>query len=425
MSFGWSAGDVATLVKLAWTVVRNCKKACGEYDELTQQFTSLWSVINDLKKEKSDAKSLLNRPGTSYWDDLRPSLDGAQQVLRPLNCIVSEYARINRKDTRLGRLWTRAKFGNKELSTLNDLRQKAKYYIGAISAVLNTVAVGSLGRIEDLLREAGLEKLKPTLEDVAGKLAASHEKAGTVLTCYSDDDTAVWKELRRELVKSKIGSSDIISKNKDLILDFVRQLGDQGSLDVLVEESEDSERADDRNRRARSPFLRQNPIEREPENSASMSQPKVKLNTDGADYPEDRKLDSAFVEGFLEGRKKALRNFERNPRSSVAQDKQRRSRGQVHAAGLLVERGAELIKCLLEGCCGGLEDAPVPLNGTYQLILQECWSYIRETLRGPSLQTLEAILTSTITLETCPFANPVHLYISPLYPRGGDPGLSL
>lgn len=171
--------------------MQNCKKACGEYNELTQQVASLWGVVRELKKEKCDTKSLLNQSGKSYWDDLRPSLDGAQDVLRSFNFIVSRYAQINKKDRGLGRLWTRAKFGNKELSTLNDLRQKARFYVGAISAVLNTVTVGSLSRIEDLLRKAGLENLRPAIEDVASKVAALHDKEGTVLTYYSQDDTAV------------------------------------------------------------------------------------------------------------------------------------------------------------------------------------------------------------------------------------------
>ena len=152
-------------------------------------------------------------------------------VLRSLNEILVKYASINRKDRVIGRLWTRAKFGNKELSTLNDLHQKARFYTGAISALLNTVALGSLARIEASLEEAGLRDIKPAIEVIACRLAAMSHRDGSVLTAYSNDDRAVWKELRRELVKENIVPSDIISRNKDLITRFIRELGEQGVLD--------------------------------------------------------------------------------------------------------------------------------------------------------------------------------------------------
>ncbi|KAL9609459.1 MAG: hypothetical protein Q9167_005788 [Letrouitia subvulpina] len=241
MSFGWSASDIANLVKLAWTTVQNCKKACGEYLELTRQVQSLYSAIKRLRHERSNLKSLLNRPEESCWEELRLSLDGSLDVLQSLNTIVAKYASVNRKDKGLGRLWTRAKFGNKELDTINDLRQKARFYTGTISTLLNTVTVGSLGRIENSLNEAGLKEIKPAIEDIARKLVASNNREGSVLTAYPNDDTAVWKELRRELVKENVVPSDIISKNKNLITEFIRKLGERGELDEPKTEDEGNE----------------------------------------------------------------------------------------------------------------------------------------------------------------------------------------
>lgn len=321
MSFGLSAGDVATIVQLAWTTLQNCKKACGEYDELTQQVASLWGVLRELKKENRDTKSLLHHQGKSHWDDLRPSLDGAQDVLRSLNSVVSRYAQINRRDRGLGRFWTRAKFGNKELGTLNDLRQKARFYVGAISAVLNTVTVGSLGRIEDLLRKAGLENLRPAIEDVAGKVAALHNQEGTVLTYYSQDDTAVWKELRRELVKAKIGPSDIIGKNKELIMKFVHQLGDQGALDMPVEETGSIGDLRNEDRQVRNKTHRPDPVGRGPEYSASQWWKTFSTSVGNDSEPSE----SDSIEPGL-----SCNNT--HSRGARARDKRRRLHGQIGTA---------------------------------------------------------------------------------------------
>ena len=134
-------------------------------------------------------------------------------------------------------LWTEAKFGNKELDALNDLRGRARFYTSTISYLLDTVTSGSLGRIERSLDEAGLKDLKPAIEDIARNLVASNREEGSVLTAYTNDDSAVWKDLRPELVKAKLVPSDIISQHRDLIHDFIRELGERGTLDVAPTEA--------------------------------------------------------------------------------------------------------------------------------------------------------------------------------------------
>jgi hypothetical protein len=54
MSFGYSVSDVALLTRLAWTTVKNSRKACGEYDELTQEVSGLHLVLRKLEKEVRD-----------------------------------------------------------------------------------------------------------------------------------------------------------------------------------------------------------------------------------------------------------------------------------------------------------------------------------------------------------------------------------
>lgn len=241
MSFGWSATDVANLAKLIWTTVRNCRKACGEYDEVTRQCESLHSVIRRLKREKSNPTSLLNRREDFFWQDLLPSLDGIQKVVLDIDSIVAKYASLNRKEKGLGRLvqlWTKAKFGNKELDALNDLRSRARFFTSTMSTLLETVTSGSLGRIERSLDEAGLKDLKPAIEGIARKMVASNRKEGSVLTAYTNDDSTVWRDLRRELVKEKLVPSDIISQHRGLIHDFIRELGERGTLDVSPSEAE-------------------------------------------------------------------------------------------------------------------------------------------------------------------------------------------
>ena len=59
MSFGWSATDIANLAHLAWRVVQNARKACGEYDELSQECFALHLVLQRLDTDFSKPGSRL------------------------------------------------------------------------------------------------------------------------------------------------------------------------------------------------------------------------------------------------------------------------------------------------------------------------------------------------------------------------------
>lgn len=71
MSFGYSIGDIVSLVQLAWKTVQNSKKACGEHYEFTREASSLYLVIQHLEKESSKSNSPINYPGDTYKEELR------------------------------------------------------------------------------------------------------------------------------------------------------------------------------------------------------------------------------------------------------------------------------------------------------------------------------------------------------------------
>ena len=79
MSFGYSVGDIVSLVQLAWKTVQNSRKACGEHDEFTQEASSLHVVLQRLEKETSKSDSPINRPGDTYKKSCGASLVDARK----------------------------------------------------------------------------------------------------------------------------------------------------------------------------------------------------------------------------------------------------------------------------------------------------------------------------------------------------------
>jgi len=242
MSFGFAIGDFIILLQLASRVARDSRKACGAHDELTHEVSSLHIVLQRLKKETQKPESPLNRPGDSCQDELQSILAGCGKLLKTLETILTKYNALGQAERSGRKLWQRVRFGNGEMQDLTDLRAKLVYYTSALSLFLNMVSIGSIGRVEKRMEEAGgdLREIKLAVNGITAHLLAGSKAEGSVLTAYADDDKAVWKEFRRELVLEGF-SSATIHKHKDLIKAYVKELASRGLLDERDTYVEDNE----------------------------------------------------------------------------------------------------------------------------------------------------------------------------------------
>lgn len=82
------------------------------------------------------------------------------------------------------------------------------------------------------MNDAGgdLKEIKRAVNDVSAHLMAQDHSRGSVLTTYPDDEKAIWKEFRRELIEDGFSSS-VIREHKDLIKAYVKELGSRGLSD--------------------------------------------------------------------------------------------------------------------------------------------------------------------------------------------------
>ena len=232
MSFGWSVSDVAALAQLAWQTVQNARKACGEFDELTREVFGLHVVLRRLENEVKNPESALSRGGITCGEEIEAIASGCRSIVQTLDKVLEKFNALSEKERSGRKLVAKIRFGNGKMGDLVDLRTKITYYTSVLSLYLNMVAAGSMGRIEKQMEEAGgdLKELKAAVTSITAKLMAGSNKEGSILTSYADDDKAVWREFRRELVKDGFSSSSL-KRHKIIIKAYFEELGCRGFLD--------------------------------------------------------------------------------------------------------------------------------------------------------------------------------------------------
>ena len=237
MSFGYSIGDVVSLTQLAWKIVKNTQKACGEHHEFTQVVLSLHLVLRSLKQEMSKPESPLNRPGYRK-EDLEFICRGCNKVLWMLDDILEKYHSLSGEERSLRELWQKFRFGNGEIADLQDLRSKMVAYTSTLDLLLHTASVGSLGRIEKQMKggfeemNGGFEEIKKDVHEIAARLIVKSHSEGSVLSTYANDDKSVWKEFHGDLCRQGFSSSDL-KRHRASIMAYITELCDRGLFDEV------------------------------------------------------------------------------------------------------------------------------------------------------------------------------------------------
>ncbi|KAK4695981.1 hypothetical protein P7C71_g1863, partial [Lecanoromycetidae sp. Uapishka_2] len=124
MSFGFSPGDIILIVKLAHKTIQGCRKARGEYDELSYELLSLHAVLQRLDQEVKKPESAMNRADESSKEEIRHILEGCGKVLKSLESIFEKYNASSEVERSGRKMWQKIRFGNGELVDIADLRSK-------------------------------------------------------------------------------------------------------------------------------------------------------------------------------------------------------------------------------------------------------------------------------------------------------------
>jgi hypothetical protein len=219
-SFGFSVSDIVMLTSLVTQTYRGWKNACGSYTEITGELRTMRTIVARLEKEVKSSSSLLRRDEKDS-SDLRHILTNSQATVSQLNDIV-EYRHLDRSRKQN---WNRLRVGNKNLEPLQG---RLTLHVSELSTPLEVLGISSLGRIE-------LEtppKMMKTFDELAAAVRAGRSE-GSIMTAYSNDNCAVWREFRRELIMEGFSSKEI-HRHKQELKDYLRKLAESGSLEEKV-----------------------------------------------------------------------------------------------------------------------------------------------------------------------------------------------
>lgn len=220
--------------------MQNARKACGEHDELTQEAQNLHNVVRRLEQELGKPTCPINRDTETYEEQLEVLINGCKKNLNALDQVLTKYNALSEQERSGRQLWQKIRFGNGKMTDMADLRARLMYYTSAMSLFLNMVSLGTMGRVERQLNDAGgdLKEIKKSVnETVAEMMSKSKGPEGSIFTAYADDDQAVWREFRRELVQDGFSSS-VITRHKKLIKSYIEELGSRGLLDDRIQDIE-------------------------------------------------------------------------------------------------------------------------------------------------------------------------------------------
>ena len=192
-------------------------------------------LLQHLQKEATGPNTILNCPGDTRRQQLTEIAFGSWKVLNKLDAILHRYNSLSEKEKSVKKPWQAIPFGNGPMAEVGQLREKLVYYSSALGLFLNIATVSSVGRVENQVTEAGddLRDIKVAVNGIAAQLMyLSSSEEGSVLTDNAEDDSQVWREFRRELIKEGFPSS-VTKTHKETIKAYVKELGSRGLLDDI------------------------------------------------------------------------------------------------------------------------------------------------------------------------------------------------
>ena len=153
-------------------------------------------------------------------------------MLENLDNILVKYNALSEPERSVKKIGKMISFGNREMADLGDYRAKLVSFTTTMSLHLHLAAAGTVGRVERQMIDAGgvLKEIKTAVDGITTHFVSRSTYEGSILTTYADDDKAVWREFRRELIRGGFLSADV-QKHMPLIKAYVQELGDRGLLD--------------------------------------------------------------------------------------------------------------------------------------------------------------------------------------------------
>jgi hypothetical protein len=230
MSFGFSIGDIISLVQVTSRSIEGWNSACGRYATVTEDLINLQHLLQRIEDEAKAPDSLLlkNAADAEGWKHLFKS---CQTTVAELDAILIKYKSLG---TNRRKNWDRIRLGTENLDHIHaELVKKTS----SLSAFVSVLGLSSQGRIENTL----LPELIRKVDQLVVLNQKGTASVNTAWTDYVDDDKDVWREFTRDLRSSGFSGS-VIHQHRAALKTYLARLQREGKLDEdsPVEEEEEA-----------------------------------------------------------------------------------------------------------------------------------------------------------------------------------------
>jgi len=222
MSFGFSVGDIITLTQLTARTYNGWKKACGKYSDITSNLAVLQTLLMRIEAEAQAPNSLIAR-NTEDFGGWKTLYESCYTLVVELEEVLDKYKSLG---TNRLKNWDRIRLGNRNLDGLS------KRLVGkttSLSAYISVLGISSQARVENEV----LPELLQKVDHIATQMRRGNSSIRSALTSYEDDDKAVWREFRRELIGTGIRGREI-HKYSAALKTYLSRLQRDGLLDEEV-----------------------------------------------------------------------------------------------------------------------------------------------------------------------------------------------
>ena len=230
MSFGFSIGDIITVTQLTTRTYNGWKNACGEYSDITSNLAVLQTLLIRIEAEAQAPNSLIayNAEDFGGWKTLYKS---CHTLIVELEEVLNKYKSLG---TNRRKNWDRIRLGNRNL---DGLSKRLVGKTASLSAYISVLGISSQGRVENEVFPELLQKI----DHIAAQMRKGNSSIGTVLTTYDNDNKAVWREFRRELINTGIRSREI-HKYSAALKTYLSRLQRDGLLEEEIPLERDKDR---------------------------------------------------------------------------------------------------------------------------------------------------------------------------------------
>ena len=230
MSLGRLTDGSKPLTQMAWDVVTNVRRACGEQDDLTRAASTLHLVLCRLQDEMNDAGGPLHRREHPWRQDIEVMIDGIGICLRVAQQTLENHVAL--WDENVNAYALRRRFDDGGTADLEGVRTNIKFHTSLIKIYLNLAKAGPLGRVEQEMYDAGNSRMQIPFQVkvFAAQVMSQRGHENTVLTLRSRHYEVLWDDFRRFLLDRGF-QGPFIHQHKAQILRYVEELRSRGAFD--------------------------------------------------------------------------------------------------------------------------------------------------------------------------------------------------